>query len=165
MTLEKLESLTDYLRFSGTCAEWHSIAKDNENKRITMPRCHQVPMLLIPSHEDQHTWSAYNVLNNEFLSTKLSILNGKRFGGSSEGWLVAVEDNFSVTLYKPFSMANDGSCSNTDLRIRLPSLFPPPCPEEWDYHVFKAIITADPIENPTDCIVVIDSTPYMFLEN
>lgn len=34
-------------------------------------------------------------------------------------------------------------------------MFPPQRPEEYDYHVFKAIITADPIENPTDCIVVV----------
>ncbi|GMN74806.1 hypothetical protein TIFTF001_053924, partial [Ficus carica] len=134
MTLEKLESPIDYLTFSATCVEWHSIAQDNESKRITMPRYHQVPMLLIPCHEDQHTWSAYNVLNNEFLGTQLSVPYGKRFGGSSEGWLVAVEENFSVTLYKPFSMVKEGSRNNTDHTIRLPCLFPPEPYEEYDYH-------------------------------
>ncbi|GMN23649.1 hypothetical protein TIFTF001_040480 [Ficus carica] len=129
-----------------------------------------VPMLLIPSHEDQHTLIAYNVLNNEFLGTQLSLPYGKRFGGSSEGWLVAVEENFSITLYKPFSIVKEGSRNNTDHIIRLPCLFPlepyedylfPLEPYEYDYHVFKTIITADPLEIPNNCIVpVIFSDMY-----
>ncbi|PON51037.1 hypothetical protein PanWU01x14_218950 [Parasponia andersonii] len=114
---------------------------------------------------------------------------GKRFYGCSKGWLVGVNKDWSVTLYKPHSMINDGDSEDT--LIRLPCLFPVELefeddleqediqdymeefaneledsnqeepemvidPENvYDYHVYKALITADPLANPNECVVVV----------
>ncbi|PON53139.1 putative F-box protein [Trema orientale] len=192
LILEKLESLVDYLRFNVVCLQWHSVTKENQVERIKAShrryRYHQVPMLLMPS-EDEYTWNIYNVMTNKFLELELLIPYGKRFCGSSKGWLVAVNKDWTVTLYKPYSMINDGNSEDT--RIQLPILFPvelesdddleqvdiqdymeefpnelEDCNQEepemaidpknvYDYHVYKALITADPLANPNECVVVV----------
>ncbi|EXC57185.1 hypothetical protein L484_000735 [Morus notabilis] len=120
-------------------------------------------MLLIPSEEQ--TWSIYNTLDNKFLGTKLFVPYNKRFSGSSQGWLVAVNKDWTVTLYKPYSMVKGGN--NIDTNILLPCLFPPDLEgffdpdgiidyaEVYDYHIEKALLTADPLTNPNECMIVV----------
>lgn len=72
-----------------------------------------------------------------------------------------MKEDFTVTLYKPYSMVHENST-----KIHLPCLFPPEMDEEnpesfrefvqdCGYHVFKATITADPLTNPDDYMVVV----------
>ena len=154
--IEKLESPIDYLRFSAICAQWNHIAKDNESKRSKMLRYHQVPMLLLPNIEEEHTFRLYDVMDNKFLETKLSVPYSKRFSGSSQGWLISVDEKFGVTIYKPFSMVKESTSDKSiDTIIHLPCLFPADedFVEVHDYHIPTATITADPLENPNDCIL------------
>ena len=71
-----------------------------------------------------------------------------------------MNEDFSVTLYKPYSTLQENAT------IHLPCLFPPDIedyePENFQeliddcgYHIFKATITADPLTNPNDCMVVV----------
>ncbi|PON34779.1 ascorbic acid mannose pathway regulator [Trema orientale] len=126
-------------------------------------------MLLVPSDEE-HTWSIYNVIDDKLLNLKLSLSHEKRFSGSSQGWLVVVNEDHTVTLYKPHFILKDDIC-DANTSIQLPYLFPPlldltpdddPDPdygqfliEVRDYHVWKALITADPVTNPDNCIIVV----------
>ncbi|GMN44535.1 hypothetical protein TIFTF001_013725 [Ficus carica] len=111
-------------------------------------------MLFVPS-EEHFRHRIYNVLTNTFSDSKLVVPFKLRFCGSSLGWLVAVQSDFVVTLYKPFSMVEGGGDVDTNATIHLPPLFPPDHAESYEYYVFKAIITADPITNPDQCVIVV----------
>ncbi|KAL5570093.1 hypothetical protein UlMin_026668 [Ulmus minor] len=116
-------------------------------------------MLFIPCEEDEHLWTVYDIMDNKFLESKINLSYDKRFCGSSEGWLVAVNKDYTVSLYNPYSTLV-GNCNN----IQLPKLFPPGVEydfedesddEDFDHHIFKATITADPLENPNDCTIAV----------
>ncbi|KAF4399028.1 hypothetical protein G4B88_023622 [Cannabis sativa] len=159
LILEKLESFKDILQFYGVCVSWNSIVKHNKTKCL-MKTSHQVPMLLVPNR-NQYTWDMYDPMTNKFKEiSKLHIPYDKRFGGSSQGWLLTVNRDFTVTLYKPYSTDHDSAI------INLPCLFPPEVEdgdlegledmrEYCDQHIYKATITADPLINPNDYMVVV----------
>ncbi|XP_061993420.1 F-box protein SKIP23-like [Rosa rugosa] len=118
----------------------------------------QPPLLLIPS-EERYTWNLYNVLDNQFLDYQVRLPH-KRFCGSSEGWLIAVERDLRVTLINPFRRVKGTDKKNSI--IRLPALHvQEEIRESWvtkrkcNYYVYKAIMSADPILNAKDCIVTV----------
>ncbi|PON95212.1 hypothetical protein TorRG33x02_091040 [Trema orientale] len=137
-----------------------------------MLRHRQVPVLLFPS-EQEHTWSIYNIFDDEFSNLKLSLLYDKRFSGASEGWLLVSNKDYTVTLYRP-SFISEGGISDANASINLPCLFPPEDafdindspPEGFDLeefqdivegysHVIKALITGDPLINPNDSTIIV----------
>ena len=65
-----------------------------------------------------HTWRAYDVTKDEFLESKLLVPYERRFCGSSEGWLVVVNRDSTVTLHKPAGL------TLTESSIHLPCIFP-----------------------------------------
>ncbi|XP_062093446.1 uncharacterized protein LOC133799446 [Humulus lupulus] len=156
--------------------------KDNLQQRIktlyNRYRDFQVPMLLTPTTEDDNTWNIYNIMNNKILETKLVVPYDKRFCGSSKGWVVIVNKDWIVTLYKPFSMVQYGNNNADTCVIQLPPLFPmkyeegvepydplEDFPNDYDiyidsenvyyFHIYKALITYDPLANPDECIVIV----------
>lgn len=157
--LERLELLADYFRFSIVCKSWYCIAKDNQIKREEMSSCHPPPMLLINT-EKVDTWKVYNVIDNKLLDMQLKVPN-TRFCGSSKGWLIFVKNNFTVTLVNPFFRVR-GRGEKQHSVIHLPPLSPPESLYYWqryDHYVHKATISADPILNANDCIVVVITEP------
>ncbi|KAF4371791.1 hypothetical protein F8388_023104 [Cannabis sativa] len=115
----------DCLAFSNTCCSWHSIAKDNKNRVVKLSE-HQVPLLLVPNTESDNKdeWSVYDVLNNKFLSSKLIL--PPNICGSSQGWLLSQDENFNLTLYKPFAQRQnkkENNNHNNTTVIELPPLF------------------------------------------
>ncbi|KAM6579821.1 hypothetical protein CsatA_003595 [Cannabis sativa] len=144
---------------------------------------HYLPMLLVPNQEED-SWSAYNAIHNNNLKLKLSLLYSKRFNGSSLGWLVVVNEDYTITLHKPYyfisSSSSSSSSSNplTTHQVSLPCLLPPTLShleayleedEYFDdnedyyyagkqYYVNKALITASPLLSNNynnECIVVV----------
>lgn len=147
LVLERLELISDYLAFSVVCKTWNGVAKNNRSQSR-----HTAPMLLVSSDKED-TWNLYNVMNNKVLHLQLK-LSSKRFCGSSKGWLIALEENFVVTLINPFSVV-EGCKEKENSIIRLPSLARLYDFREFDYHVYKATISADPILNAHDFIVTV----------
>ncbi|PON33696.1 hypothetical protein TorRG33x02_354550, partial [Trema orientale] len=155
-----MELLKDCLLFSLVCHPWLCVAEDNQGKLVTLSR-HQVPMLLFPSSESKENdeWSIYNVLDNKFLSWNLVLpLYDRPFTGTSEGWLVTINENLSLTLHKPFAESNENTI------IHLPPLFPPlddkkvmELTSQYRHeYIFKmTIFTPDPVANPKDLIVIV----------
>ncbi|XP_062022672.1 F-box protein SKIP23-like [Rosa rugosa] len=153
--LEKLVSLSDYLRFSIVCKSWYYVAKDNQIQRAKMT----APMLLICANK-RHSWNLYSIVDDKVFDFQLSVPN-KRYCGSSFGWLIAVEKNFAITLINPFLRVK-GRRKKENSIIRLPSMRLPPSNSErrrWsrqcNHYVFKATMSADPIADAEDCIVVV----------
>ncbi|PQQ18276.1 F-box protein SKIP23-like [Prunus yedoensis var. nudiflora] len=149
-------SVSNYLQFSMVCKSWHSIAKDN------MPRYHDklssVPMQLIPTGRNG-IWRLYNVMDDKLLSLQLDI-STKRFCGCSKGWLIGVDESFTVTLINPLFRLK-GTRKREKSIIRLPPLNPAswggsgPGVFDCNYGVHKATISADPILHANDCIVLV----------
>lgn len=88
-----------------------------------------------------------------FLTCKLELPN-KRFFGFSKGWLITMDDNLRVTLINPFSRVKGRGAQEKSI-IRLPALNLPKRNIPSGYHVDRASISADPITNAKDCIVVV----------
>ncbi|PON37727.1 hypothetical protein TorRG33x02_346790, partial [Trema orientale] len=170
--LEKLESSTDFIKYGVVCLSWHHVTKDNQSKRSKMLHHHEVPMLLVPN-EQEYSWSIYNVLEDKFLDLNSSISYNKRFCGSSQGWLGVVNNDYTVTLNRPY-FTSKGDISDGNTSIQLPQLFPPETflmnPEDlqvieddpddiyvfgYDYHVKKIFITADPLSSLKDCTLFV----------
>ncbi|XP_004309192.1 PREDICTED: putative F-box protein At2g33200-like [Fragaria vesca subsp. vesca] len=161
--LERLELPSNYLRFSVVCKSWYCAAKDGKNllAKIMSSGHYYPPMLLFHTNEN-NAWNLYSVPENKVLDIQLEIPNiYKRFCGSSKGWLIAMDDNFGVNLINPF-LRMKGRKPKENSIIHLPSLTPPPTASrrafwrtKYERFVYKAIITADPIINPDDCIVVV----------
>ncbi|KAL5537389.1 hypothetical protein UlMin_045542 [Ulmus minor] len=117
-------------------------------------------MLLIPTAKE-YTWKMYNVMNNKYLEKKIMVTHDKRFGGSLEGWLVTVEEDYTVKFYKPI-LVNKEDRNNPNRIVHLPCLFPPAellraaDIELRGLHILSTtIVTINPIENPDDFLVVV----------
>ncbi|XP_060972216.1 uncharacterized protein LOC133038171 [Cannabis sativa] len=105
------------------CGDW--AAKDNKNRVVKLSE-HQVPLLLVPNTESDNKdeWSVYDVLNNKFLSSKPIL--PPNICGSSQGWLLSQDENFNLTLYKPFAQRQnkkENNNHNNTTVIELPPLF------------------------------------------
>ena len=85
--------------------------------------------------------------------------NYKRFSGSSKGWLIALDENFVVTLINPFFRVKGRRAKENSI-IQLPPLNPGPAViscwgRKYQHYLTHATISADPILHPDDCTVVI----------
>ncbi|PON66447.1 F-box domain containing protein [Trema orientale] len=155
LVLKNLELLKDCLQFSSVCGSWYFAANDNKAKLVKLSY-HHVPILLVPNEsKNNDEWSMYNVLDNKFVSSKLILPPYDRpFCGSSEGWLLTVDENFILTLYKPFKARDEKTI------IHLPPLFEEEYAKVYadvrQYHVVKmTTFTPDPVTNPNDLILVV----------
>ncbi|ONI25094.1 hypothetical protein PRUPE_2G280300 [Prunus persica] len=155
LVFKRLVLHLDSLRFAAVCKSWYWVSK---NKQIN-----SVPMLLIPDRK-KDTWNLCDVTNDKVLKMQLKWMK-KRFCGSSKGWLIVCDDNFVVTLINP-SFRVKGRKKKKNSIIRLPPLNPPgeyhkgACAKHCEYFVYKAAISADPISNANDCIVVVIYNPW-----
>lgn len=148
--LERLPSRLDYLRFSVVCMSWNSVVEDNLSK-------HTAPMLLAYCGK-QDTWNLCDIARDKVLDLQLD-LPKRRFCGFSKGWLISVDENFIVSLINPFSRVQ-GKRAKENSIIGLPALnhietSRKSFSELSDCYVLKATISANPISNAKDCIVVI----------
>ncbi|XP_021800264.1 uncharacterized protein LOC110744588 isoform X1 [Prunus avium] len=159
--VDRLVAQLDFARFSIVCMSWHSVAKHNQSHRAKLLGRDQPPMLMI-STDQEGTWNLCNLMDEKVLDLQLNFLN-KRFCGSSKGWVIIGEENFAITLLDPLSRTK-GKEEKENSIIRLPPLISPPDDEggalkfftkHYEYYVKKATLTADPILNANECLVVV----------
>ncbi|XP_077248289.1 uncharacterized protein LOC143887930 [Tasmannia lanceolata] len=141
------------IRFGAVCSSWY---------QFTMENCHwldfhyQLPFMLVYDKERTETRNFYNITENKFYDIQLPEFRGKWCCGSSEGWVVTVDESTNIHLLDPF----------TSTQIQLPSLdkFPDPqfisWPElPWDYtYIRKALLSANPLSTPDYVVVTIVSS-------
>ncbi|PON90858.1 hypothetical protein TorRG33x02_132640 [Trema orientale] len=113
-------------------------------------------MLLVPSEsKDNDEWNVYSVLENRFLPSKLVFPPYDRpFSGSSEGWILTLDEDSVVTLYKPFAEKNEEKI------IHLPPLFSEAEAQLYaDVRQFRVkkmtTFTPNPVTKPNDLIIVV----------
>jgi hypothetical protein len=146
LILDRLVTLSDYVRFSAVCRPWHAVALENYyGERRLKLSLHQPPLLFLththPS-KGETTIDIHCVSQNKTYELKSFLPRGsKRWFGSSHGWLITVDKNFVITLSKPFCF--DGI-------ICLP-----PVLHRNGLHIHKVILSADPIVAPDDYTVMV----------
>ncbi|XP_059629222.1 putative F-box protein At3g25750 [Cornus florida] len=167
MILDKLVSLSEYVRFGAVCKPWQSVVMDNKLKFIQNKFLRQVPFLMVPSKDNSdERRSLYSITHNKIDDFQLRVPYQKRLSGSSHGWLFTVEETFGVTLINPFSGATIELPPIMDL-----SYFHPPDetdddddddndPIEVDFEVVKATLSVDPALYPNDYIVTATYSGY-----
>ncbi|KAM1371802.1 hypothetical protein ACFX2I_041973 [Malus domestica] len=150
---DRLSVASDCVQFIAVCRSWRCMKKDRKYKRARLT----TPMVFV-SERKENTWNAYDFVNNQVLGFQLK-LPKTRFCGSSNGWIITVE-NFVVTLRNP-QYDVKGRTERPSI-IRLPPLKPQVnyklrgyVKAHSDYFVIKATMSADPISNSKDCIVMV----------
>ncbi|CAL8172231.1 unnamed protein product [Prunus armeniaca] len=161
LVVDRLVAQLDFARFSIMCMSWHSVAKHNQSHRAKLLGRDQPPMLMV-STDQEGTWNLCNLMDEKVLDLQVNSSN-KRFCGSSKGWVIIGEENFAVTLLDPLSRTK-GKEEKENSIIRLPPLITPPddkggalkfWTKNYEYYVHKATLTADPILNANECVVVV----------
>ncbi|KAB2598688.1 F-box protein SKIP23-like [Pyrus ussuriensis x Pyrus communis] len=153
---ERLTLDRDYFLFGMVCKSWHRKTKNNAIRISTMSTRHRAPMLLF-STGNNGVWRLYDVMRDKVLDLQVK-LSKKRFCGSSKGWLVAVEEDFTITLINPVFRVKGRKVKENSI-ICLPPFNPPSWERVWigrpNYGVYKATITADPILDADNCVVLV----------
>lgn len=153
---ERLTLHRDCFLFGMVCKSWHRKTKNNAIRISTMSTRHRAPMLLF-STGNNGVWRLYDVMRDKVLDLQLN-LSKKRFCGSSKGWLIAVEEDFTITLINPVFRVKGRKVKENSI-IRLPPFNPPSWEHVWiwrpNYGVYKATITADPILDADNCVVLV----------
>ncbi|XP_062175580.1 uncharacterized protein LOC133880612 isoform X2 [Alnus glutinosa] len=146
LILDRLVTLSDYVRFSAVCRPWHAVALENYyGERRLKLSLHQPPLLFLththPS-KGETTIGIHCVSQNKTYELKSFLPRGsKRWFGSSHGWLITVDKNFVITLSNPFCF--DGI------------IYLPPVLHRNGLHIHKVILSADPIVAPDDYTVMV----------
>ncbi|XP_021823468.1 F-box protein At2g26160-like [Prunus avium] len=149
LVLERLESP---LEFRLVCKPWRSAAKNTKTTKMFTP-------LILISEPKKDIWNAYNVVVDKVLKLQLKLQN-QRFCGSSKGWLIAVDENSVVSLINPF-LGVGRKREKENSVIRLPPLSTPNrrrnfyLKRRYDHLIYKATISADPILDPNNCIILV----------
>ncbi|MBA0786682.1 hypothetical protein Gotri_027730 [Gossypium trilobum] len=108
-------------------------------------------MLIVPLNA-QDVWSLYSIKDNKLLPLPFQVPYVDRFVGSSNRWLVTVDDGLVVRLLNPLCLVL-GKQIDRDLNtyITLPPL-DPPC--FVFNHIRKVVLSTNPTSSPDDYMVI-----------
>ncbi|KAB2634463.1 F-box protein [Pyrus ussuriensis x Pyrus communis] len=136
LPIDVLSLIYDRLSIISDCVQFMA---DSKYKRARLT----TPMVLV-SERKENTWYAYDFVNNQVLGLQLE-LPKKQFCGSSKGWIITVEANFVVTLMNPQFNVKWWTKRPIIRFVKAHS----------NYFVIKATISADPISNSKNCVVMV----------
>ncbi|XP_059646115.1 putative F-box protein At3g25750 [Cornus florida] len=166
MILDKLVSLSDYVRFGVVCKEWQYVVMENKVEFLQKKGGRQVPFLMVPTEDNtEERRSLYSITHNKLYDFQLRVPYTKRLSGSSHGWLFTVEESFALTLINPFSGDTiqlppimdraefDRVEDDIDIDPEIGYYDTTPVEDEVDFEVMKATVSADPVLSPNDYIV------------
>ncbi|GLU12233.1 hypothetical protein SLE2022_289290 [Rubroshorea leprosula] len=143
----KLVYLVDYIYFGAVCKEWRSVAQDNRKRRRTINASHphQLPLLLVPI-KDKDERLIYSIAQDRVSNMRLRVPFNKRYYGSSYGWLIDMDETFSIILLNPF----------LEKVIKLPPITKgDESTTDHELFILKAILSNDPDLYPNDFMVAI----------
>lgn len=159
--LDRLVSISDYIRFSTVCLGWRGVALDERNDRsktnsriTSFNQHHQLPMLMnIPNRTFHSLPNFQEVKVNSYFPDG----NDKCIIGSSFGWLIYCDENYDISLYNPFSS------KYRNRPIHLPRFGARRSFLDFGLcSITKAVLSAPPDSASGYVIAVIYSTSYKF---
>ncbi|XP_043692876.1 F-box protein At2g26160-like [Telopea speciosissima] len=147
---KKLTFILDFTRFSAVCRSWK--LDESKRKRLLAP---QLPLLMLIEgvKDGGMTCNYYSLPEDKIFEFKLPEAHGNRCVGSTDGWVVTVDECFKMQLLNPF----------TGAQIQLPSqaTFEDQYPEDdftqeelCDLTVSKAILSSNPSSSNNECVVL-----------
>ncbi|KAE7995280.1 hypothetical protein FH972_000098 [Carpinus fangiana] len=100
LILDKLVSLSDYVRFTAVCMPWYAVALDKyRGERPLKLSMHQPPLLFLThntaqqSGEGKTTFGIYSVSENKTFKLKTFIpCDRQRYCDSSHGWMISADE-------------------------------------------------------------------------
>ncbi|MBA0768420.1 hypothetical protein Gotri_017222 [Gossypium trilobum] len=108
-------------------------------------------MLIVPLNA-QDVWNLYSIKDNKLLPLPFQVPSVDRFVGSSNGWLVTVDDDLVVRLLNPLCLVPGKQIGcDPNAYITLPPLDPPY--SNFD-HIRKVVLSANPTSSPDDYMVM-----------
>ncbi|XP_017609140.1 putative F-box protein At3g25750 [Gossypium arboreum] len=147
LILQRLTSVSDYFRFGATCTAWHDVVTENINYLLSQKH----PMLIVPLNT-QDVWSLYSIKDNKLLPLPFQVPYVDRFVGSSNGWLVTVDDDLVVRLLNPLCLVLGKQIDHDpNIHITLPPLDPPCCVFN---QIRKVVLSANPTSSPNDYMIM-----------
>ncbi|XP_008385316.2 F-box protein At2g26160-like [Malus domestica] len=164
--LDKLVEPIDHVRFAAVCKGWCLLSKEYNH---TTGRWRKVlPMLMIPTKSSQEEENSetnqclvYSVYEGHiFNNIQLSVCDGKKYCGSSHGWLAVVDQGLNclyVTLMDPFrkylAPINLSGIGYYDLNPDTEDKYMDE--DRYMNYLPKVILSADPYLKPKDYWVVL----------
>ncbi|KAK2983546.1 hypothetical protein RJ640_023080 [Escallonia rubra] len=116
LILDYVVEFPDYVRFCSVCTEWRLTALDEDNpgggnhqlqkqRLCILKACgNKLPMLVFPTKDhSEDKRSFYSITDGKIYDLPLPLPYGRRFFGSSHGWLFTIEKSMAITLVNPFS--------------------------------------------------------------
>ncbi|XP_059629977.1 uncharacterized protein LOC132272932 [Cornus florida] len=133
MIVDKLDSLSDYVRFGAVCKPWQFVALENKVKFLERKCYVQVPLLMVPTKDNSEEFRK---------NTGVTLLNP--FSGSTIG----------LPSIRYVSKFEYDESDEKDIEVGFEYEYTP-CDELVlvEFQVHKAILSADPALSPNDCIV------------
>ncbi|KAB2604476.1 F-box protein SKIP23-like [Pyrus ussuriensis x Pyrus communis] len=139
---ERLTLDRDYFLFGMVCKSWHRKTKNNAIRISTMSTRHRAPMLLF-STGNNGVWRLYDVMRDKVLDLQVKL---------------SKKTDFTITLINPVFRVKGRKVKENSI-ICLPPFNPPSWERVWigrpNYGVYKATITADPILDADNCVVLV----------
>ncbi|XP_078169079.1 F-box/kelch-repeat protein At1g57790-like [Carex rostrata] len=91
-------SLPDHHRFSAVCKNWRFVAKQKRHSPAT-----QLPWLVLGEDPETRKRKFYSLSEEKHYSIDIPELCGRYIGGSSHGWLFAIDIKITGILINPFT--------------------------------------------------------------
>ena len=148
MITDRLDELSDYVRFGAVCKPWLSFSHRNYKDKHLLHTNQQLPLLVVPTQGYQERRGLYSITKGMVYDQIQLNLPYKRCCGSSHGWLFFVENKSSLELIliNPF-------LGESETMIKLPPIQFISKDEVLkmdEYGVVKAILSKDPYTSPDD---------------
>ncbi|XP_058083367.1 putative F-box protein At5g55150 [Magnolia sinica] len=115
----------DHIHVGAVCVSWHSTVE----KKVYCP-ARQLPWLMLFGNLESESCSFYSLSDNKVRTLNLPEFHGMRCIGSSDGWLVTLNESGDISLWNPFSRA----------KIQLPSLKQFPSLLNWRQRSYQFVV-------------------------
>ncbi|XP_058105864.1 putative F-box protein At5g55150 [Magnolia sinica] len=115
----------DHIHVGAVCVSWHSMVE----KKVYCP-ARQLPWLMLFGNLESESCCFYSLSDNKVRTLNLPEFRGMRCIGSSDGWLVTLNESGDISLWNPFSRA----------KIQLPSLKQFPSLLNWSRRSFQFVV-------------------------
>lgn len=109
--------IEDFLAFSAVCTSWRSVHLAKQWRPGT-----NVPVLMFSDDGNSRTRSFLSLYTSKVCNSELPGARGKRWWGSSTGWLVTIGRHYEIRLLNPFTRASINLPHHSSLKLRFGDL-------------------------------------------
>ncbi|XP_042498627.1 F-box protein At2g26160-like [Macadamia integrifolia] len=146
---KRLTFILDFTRFGAVCRSWRFV--ESKKKRLLTP---QPPFLMhiMVGKDGGMIYNYYSLSENKKFEFTIPKTHGIKCVGSTEGWILTVDDCFKMLLLNPFTSAQIELPPKATLKDKF-SRDHYSQEELWHLTVWKASLSSSPSSN-NECVVL-----------